>query len=186
MGLGRGSVLGHPVRRREDPRLVSGHGRYVDDVPTEGGLVAVFVRSPFAHARIEGIDTSAAAAVPGVAGVFTDADLGLRPVKGFPGVPDPFVRPYLARDVVRYVGEPVAVVVAETRGQAADGAEAVLVDCEPLDAVVDLDAAARDAVVLYPDAGTNRCYRVAYGDALDGADHVVRLVLVQARTLAAE
>jgi len=183
MGLGRGSVLGNPVRRREDPRLVSGHGRYVDDVPTEGGLVAIFVRSPFAHARIAGIDTSAAAAVPGVAGVFTDADLGLRPVKGFPGVPDPFVRPYLARDVVRYVGEPVAVVLAETPGQAADGAEAVLVDYEPLDAVVDLDAAASDAVVLYPDAGTNRCYRVAYGagDALAGADHVVRLRFVNQR-----
>jgi carbon-monoxide dehydrogenase large subunit len=183
MGLGGGSVLGNPVRRREDPRLVSGRGRYVDDVPTEGGLVAVFVRSPFAHARVNSIDTREAAALPGVAGVFTDEWLGLRPAKGFPGVPDPFVRPYLARDVVRFVGEPVAVVVAETRGQAADAAETVLVDYEPLAAVTDLETAGRDEVVLVPEAGTNRCYQVTYGDgdALRGADEVIRLHFVNQR-----
>jgi carbon-monoxide dehydrogenase large subunit len=183
MGLGGGSVLGNPVRRREDPRLVSGLGRFVDDVPTEGGLVAIFVRSPFAHARITAIDTAEAAALPGVVGVYTDATVGLAPVKGFPGVPDPFVRPYLARDVVRYVGEPVAVAIAETRSQAADAADAVRVDYEPLDAVADLEAAARDEVVLFPDAGTNRCYQVAYGfgDALDGAEEVVRLRFVNQR-----
>jgi carbon-monoxide dehydrogenase large subunit len=115
--------------------------------------------------------------------VFTDEWLGLRPTKGFPGVPDPFVRSYLARDVVRFVGEPVAVVVAETRGQAADAAEAVLVDYEPLAAVTDLETAARDGVVLFPDAGTNRCYQVAYGDgdALDGAEEVIRLHFVNQR-----
>jgi carbon-monoxide dehydrogenase large subunit len=183
MGIGGGSILGNPVRRREDPRLVSGHGRYVDDVPAEGGLVAVFVRSPYAHARVNGIDTSAAASMPGVAGVYTDASLGLRPAKGFPAVPDPFVRPFLARDVVRFVGEPVAVVVAETRGQAADAAEAVEVDYEPLEAVTDLEAAARDEVVLFPEAGTNRCYQVVYGDgdALAGAGAVVRLRFVNQR-----
>ena len=183
MGLGRGSVLGNPVRRREDPRLVSGRGRYVDDVPAAGGLVAVFVRSPLAHARIAGIDTGAAAALPGVAGVFTDRSLGLAPYKGFPGVPDPFVRSHLARDVVRYVGDPVAVVVAETGGQAADAAEAVLVDYEPLGAVTDLETAARDGVLLFPDAGTNRCYQVTYGDgaALDGAEEVITLRFVNQR-----
>jgi aerobic carbon-monoxide dehydrogenase large subunit len=183
MGLGRGSVLGNPVRRREDPRLVSGLGRYVDDVPAEGGLVAIFVRSPFAHARITAIDTAGAAALPGVVGVYTEASVGLEPVKGFAGVPDPFVRPYLARDVVRYVGEPVAVVIAETRSQAADAADAALVDYEPLDVLTDLEAAARDEVVLFPDAGTNRCYQVAYGfgDALDNAEQVVSLRFVNQR-----
>jgi carbon-monoxide dehydrogenase large subunit len=183
MGLGSGSVLGNPVRRREDPRLVSGRGRYVDDVPTGDGVAAVFVRSPHAHARITAVDTREAAALPGVVGVYTDGDLGLAAAKGFPGVPDPFVRPFLARDVVRYVGEPVVVVVAETRGQAADAADAVQVEYEPLDAVADLETAARDEVVLFPDAGTNRCYQVAYGngDALDGAEEVIRLRFVNQR-----
>jgi aerobic carbon-monoxide dehydrogenase large subunit len=185
MGVGSGSVLGNPVRRREDPRLVSGLGRYVDDVPTEGGLVAVFVRSPVAHARIASIDTAAAAGMPGVAGVFTNERIGLPPAKGFPLVPDPFARPFLASGTVRFVGEPVAVVVAETRDQAVDAAEAVGVEYEPLPAVVDLEAAARDEVVLFEDAGTNRCYQVGYGngdgDALAGADHVVRARFVNQR-----
>ncbi|HXM57112.1 MAG TPA: xanthine dehydrogenase family protein molybdopterin-binding subunit [Candidatus Dormibacteraeota bacterium] len=180
-----GSVLGNPVRRREDPRLVSGSGRYVDDVPTEDGLVAVFVRSPVAHARIASIDTSAAAAMPGVAGVFTDESLGLAPAKAFPAVPDSMARPFLARGAVRFVGEPVAVVVAETRGQAADAAEAVQVEYEPLDAVVSLEASARDEVVLFEEAGTNKCYHVAYGDqdgdVLAEADHVVRARFVNQR-----
>jgi carbon-monoxide dehydrogenase large subunit len=183
MGLRPGSVLGNPVRRREDPRLVRGGGCYVDDVRVEGALHAIFVRSPVAHARIAAIDTAAAAALPGVAGVFTYESLGLRPVKGFPGVPDAFVRPHLALDTVRFVGEPVAVVLAETRDQAADAAEAVRVDYEPLGAVVDLDAAANGDVLLFADAGTNRCYRVAFGDgdALAGADTVVRARFVNQR-----
>jgi carbon-monoxide dehydrogenase large subunit len=184
MGLRPGSVLGNPVRRREDPRLVSGRGCYVDDVRAEGALHAVFVRSPVAHARFGLVDPAGAAAMPGVAGVFTYESLGLRPVKGFPGVPDAFVRPHLARGTVRFVGEPVAVVLAETREQAADAAEAVQVDYhEPLGAVVDLEAAARGDVVLFDDAGTNHCYRVAFGDgdALTGADTVVRARFVNQR-----
>ncbi|HEY7202417.1 MAG TPA: xanthine dehydrogenase family protein molybdopterin-binding subunit [Candidatus Dormibacteraeota bacterium] len=185
MGLGSGSVLGNPVRRREDPRLVSGAGRYVDDVATDGGLVAIFVRSPVAHARIASIDTSAAAALPGVVGVYTDEAIGLPATKGFPAVPDAFVRPFLASGAVRFVGEPVAVVVAETRDQAADAAEAVQVEYEPLEAVVDLEAAARDEVLLFAEAGTNRCYHVAFGDsdgdALAGADRVVRARFVNQR-----
>jgi carbon-monoxide dehydrogenase large subunit len=183
MGIGRGSVLGNPVRRREDPRLVTGQGRYVDDVATANGAVAVFVRSPFAHARVTAIDTTAAAAMPGVVGVFTDESLGLAPYKGFPLVPDPMTRSHLARGTVRFVGEPVAVVLAETHGQAVDAAEAVLVDYEALDVVAGPEAAASDRVVLYPDAGSNRCYQVDLGggDALEGADEIVRLRFVNQR-----
>jgi carbon-monoxide dehydrogenase large subunit len=123
----RGSVLGNPVRRREDPRLVSGRGCYVDDVPPEDGLHAVFVRAPVAHARLTALDTAAAAAMPGVVAVHTNESLGLPARKGFPGMPDAFDRPHLANGFVRFVGEPIAVVVAETRGQAVDAAFAVAV-----------------------------------------------------------
>src|SRR2546427_1737463 len=153
-----GSVLGHPVRRREDPRLITGTGRFVDDVQVEAGTVAVFVRSTIAHARVLTIETDEAAAMPGVVGVFTDDSLGLPPRKGQPGIPDHFDRPILARDVVRFVGEPVAVVVAESRGWAVDAAQAVRVDYEPLPAVVDPVAATDEAgVLLFREAGTNVC-----------------------------
>ena len=183
----RGSVLGHPVRRREDPRLIRGEGRYVDDVRLDGALYAVYVRSSAAHARLAGLDTSAAAAMPGVVDILTAESLGLPAAKGFPAIPDAFVREPLARDTVRYVGEPIAVVVAETRGQAVDAAEAVAVEYEPLPAVVDLEAAARDEVVLFADGGTNHCYQVVQGgdqDALEGADVVVRARFLNQRLAA--
>ena len=181
-----GSVLGHPVRRREDPRLITGAGRYVDDVHLEAGAVAVFVRSTMAHARVLSIHGDEAAAMPGVVGVFTDASLGLPPRKGQPGIPDHFDRPILARDVVRFVGEPVAVVVAESPGEAVDAAQAVHVDYEPLAAVVDPVGATDDAgVLLFPDAGTNVCYRVEAGqhdeDVLADAEVVVRANFVNQR-----
>jgi len=181
-----GSVLGHSVRRREDPRLITGQGCYVDDVHVEAGTVAVFVRSTMAHARLLSIEADEAAAMPGVIGVFTGASLGLPPRKGQQGVPDQFDRPPLAQDVVRFVGEPVAVVVAESGGQAVDAAQMVRVDYEPLPAVVDPVAASDDAgVLLFQEAGTNVCYRVEAGqqeaDVLAGADVVVRAHLVNQR-----
>ncbi|HZV50513.1 MAG TPA: xanthine dehydrogenase family protein molybdopterin-binding subunit [Candidatus Dormibacteraeota bacterium] len=181
-----GSVLGHPVRRREDPRLVTGAGCYVDDVPVESGFFAVFVRSTVAHARLRGIDTSPAERMPGVIGVFTADALGLPAEKGFPGVPDDFVRPPLAKEVVRFVGEPLAVVVAGSRAQAVDAAAAVTVDYEPLPAVVDPEAAvAEGAPLLFPSAGTNVCYRVEAGqtdqDVLAEAEVVVRARMVNQR-----
>ena len=177
-------MLGNAVRRREDPRLVSGQGRYVDDVRMENELFAVFVRSTVAHARISRIETAEAAALPGVVAVYTDESLGLPARKLFPPIPDAFNRPYLARNTVRFVGEPVAVVLAESRSQAADAAEAVQVHYERLPAVVDMETAARDDVLLFPEAGTNHCYSVAFGnegDALEGADVVVRARFVNQR-----
>ena len=107
--------------------MVTGSARYTDDLEIPGALHAVFVRSVVAHARIGGLDTSEAAGMPGVAAVFTAADLDLPPIP--PGMGPPvFSRPPLARDVVRFIGEAVAVVVAATREQALDAAEVVAVD----------------------------------------------------------
>ncbi|MGE5459970.1 MAG: xanthine dehydrogenase family protein molybdopterin-binding subunit, partial [Solirubrobacterales bacterium] len=112
------------VRRSEDRGLLTGGTRYLEDVPCEGALHAVFVRSPIAHARVGAIDHGDARAMPGVAGVFTSADLPGMRMPSVEDLPDVFRRPVLAADVVRFVGEPVAVVLAGTRAQAMDAAEA--------------------------------------------------------------
>ncbi len=172
-----GSILGHPVFRTEDPRILRGEDRYVDDLDLPDALHAVFVRSTAAHARLVGIDTSEAAAMPGVAGVFTGADLDLDPIVPMPMLPEAMARPPLARDTVRFVGEAVAVVVAGTRSAAMDAAGEVVVDYDPLPAVVDpARAGADDSPVLFPDHGTNAAVVFDYGrqpDIFDGADIVV-------------
>jgi carbon-monoxide dehydrogenase large subunit len=171
-----GSILGHPVRRVEDPGLITGSSRFVDDISADGALYAVFVRSALAHARITRIDTEQAAAMAGVAGVFTAADLDIPPI-GSGAVSAAFGRPILATQVVRFVGEPVAVVLAETREQAADAAEAVLVDYDPLPVVVDAERAMEEgSPLLFPEHGTNVSMESESGDPnpLAGADVVVR------------
>src|SRR5919198_92139 len=110
-----GSILGTSVRRVEDFELITGAGTYVGNLPLDGALHLAFVRSPLAHARIAGIDTSAAAAAPGVVAVFTAADLNLPAHHGLMVVNPDLPRPPLATDRVRFVGEAVAVVVAETK-----------------------------------------------------------------------
>ena len=102
------SALGGAIRRREDRRLVTGAGQYTDDVRCEDALHVVFVRFTFAHAQIANIDVTSAAAMPGVAGVFLAADLGLAPRAAFP-TPDTMARPPLASEVVRFVGDAIAV-----------------------------------------------------------------------------
>jgi carbon-monoxide dehydrogenase large subunit len=176
-----GSILGHPVRRTEDLRLITGAGRYADDVPApEGALYAAFVRSVMPHARVVGIDASAAEALPEVVAVHTAASLSLAKRKGFEGVADGFARPELAEDRVRFVGEPVAVVVATSRGAAEDAAGLVSVEYDPLPAVVDPAAAqAPGAPLLFEEIGSNVCFQTgpAEGadDALAGAELTVRL-----------
>jgi aerobic carbon-monoxide dehydrogenase large subunit len=175
-----GSILGHPVKRTEDVRLITGAGLYADDVAlAPDALHAVFVRSTLAHARIVSIDSSSAEAVPGVVAVHTAASLELDARKGFPGIPDAFDRPELARDKARFVGEPLAVVVATSRATAEDAAEQVLVDYDPLPAVVDRRAApAPGAAILFDEAGTNVCHEARGGgedDPLAGAEVTVRL-----------
>src|SRR6266545_3905134 len=149
------TTIGAAVRRVEDPPLVMGSARYTEDLVMPEAVRAVFVRAVLAHARINGIDTGEAAAAPGVVAVLTAADLDLEPLPPSFG-PPLFSRPPLARDVVRFMGEAVAVVVASTREQALDAAELVQVDYEPLDVVTDpLDAAAPDAPMLFPEHGSN-------------------------------
>ena len=136
--------IGQPVLRTEDPTLVRGEGRYTDDINRPGQAYAVMVRSRDAHGVIRGIDTAAAKAMPGVLAVLTAADLsaygGLKcnlPLKSRDGSPIRYTpRPALAGDKVRYVGDPVACVIAETVAQAKDAAEAVALDIEPLPAVM--------------------------------------------------
>src|SRR5690242_5551664 len=127
---------GASPRRVEDPPLIRGAQRYTDDLQVPGALYAHFVRAGWAHARIAGIDTAEAAAAPGVVGVFTAADLDVNPMPAGGG-PDAMARPVLATDRVRFVGEAVAVVVADTRAHAVDAAELVFADLEPLDVLVD-------------------------------------------------
>jgi carbon-monoxide dehydrogenase large subunit len=155
--------VGRPIKRIEDPKLVTGSDRYVNDVRLDGALSAVFVRSPHAHALIKGIDATAARRVPGVVAVLTGADLNAEvgvihtplPAEMFASMNRQGYG-MLAEDRVRHVGEPVAVVAAESLAAAADGAEAVVVDYEPLPAVVDSEAALEPgAPLLYPETGTN-------------------------------
>ena len=142
---------GARVRRLEDPRLVQGQGRYVADVRLPGMLTAAFVRSPHAHADVQAIDASAARAVPGVVAVLTASDVTVKPINpkldgsGYTATE----WPALASDRVRFVGEAVAVVIAETAYAAADAREAVVVEWDPLPAVATLDAALERGHVLF-------------------------------------
>jgi len=192
--------FGKPVPRKEDARLVAGRGRYSDDFSLPGQAQAQLVRSPHAHARVLRIDVTAALAVSGVIAVLTGKDaetdgLGPIPHKPVPTNPNEFPlggregssifiapHPVLATDTARFVGEPVAMVIAETAGTAADAAERVVVDYEPLPSVTATRAAAEaGAPVLWKEAGSNVCVDSIAGDAcateaaFARAAHVVRL-----------
>src|SRR5262249_37941794 len=117
-------VLGRPLLRSEDRALLTGAARYLGDVPCEGALHGVFVRSPVAHALVRSVDADGARAMPGVAGVFTAGDMGGLRMPPVEDSPEAFARPLLAIGRVRFAGEPVAVVVARARAQALDAADA--------------------------------------------------------------
>jgi len=182
-------MMGQRILRVEDDRFLRGEGLYVENQEVPGALHATFVRSPVAHARIGGIDTSAVESVPG-AQVFTapDVELGVFPPPPIPGINDKMVRPFFASDVVRFVGDIVAVVLTEDRASGVDAAELVLVDYDPLPAVVDPEAALAGDVLLYPELGTNVCAShpvEAPDDALfEGCDVVVSGRLVSQRLAA--
>lgn len=179
-----GSLLGNAVPRVEDPDLLRGRGDFVDDLRVEGALHAVFVRSPMAHARVSVADVDVARGAPGVVGVFTAADLGLKPGFTFFVVNKACARPPLATDRVRFVGEPVAVVVAATRAQAVDAAELVDVDYVPLPAVVDMEEALAPGAPLQFDAVPGNIAAGERGpevDVLAGAAHVARARITNPR-----
>lgn len=183
-----GSILGNAVRRVEDPRILHGAAQYFDDFEVDGLLHMVFVRSTMAHARIESIDTSEAAAMPGVVGVYTAADLSLEPLQGFAMVPAALSRPPLATERVRFVGDAIAAVIAETRSEAVDAAEFVIVDYDPLPAVVDPEVALADgAEILFPEHGSNLAIEFNFGEdptIFDDADVVVEGRFVNQRVAA--
>ena len=152
-----GSILGNRVLRVEDPRFLTSGGEYVDAVPLPGAAYCSYVRSPYAHATITEIDIADAAEMPGVLAVYTAADLtSLNPTPpSRPGLPPAMNRPFLAVERVRWVGEAVVAVIAETQAQAVDAAEAVIVDYEPLPVVIDVEASARNEELIFPEAGSN-------------------------------
>jgi carbon-monoxide dehydrogenase large subunit len=190
--------IGQPVRRREDYRFLTGQGTYTDDINRPGQVYAYILRSAHASARINGIDTSAAKAAPGVVAVFTGADMAADGIGGLPcgwlihskdGSPmkEP-AHPVLVTDRVRHVGDHVAVVIAESLGQAKDAAERIAVDYAVEPAVVDVaEALNPGAPQVFADAPGNVCYDWALGDlatvdaALVGAARVVKLDLVNNR-----
>jgi carbon-monoxide dehydrogenase large subunit len=155
------SILGNRVLRKEDPKFLTTGGTYVDDLPLEESLHVAYVRSPRAHARIRSIDVSEAASAPGVVAVFTAAQVDLQPRPPSAPFANPaMVRPWLAGEVVRFVGDTVAAVVAESREQAVDASELVLVDYEPLPVVVDPATAAQNETLVHQGAGTNVVLRI--------------------------
>ena len=180
------SIVGAKVIRKEDPNLLTGRGQFVDDIQLTGTTHMAFVRSTEAHALIKGIDVSAALECEGVIGAWTAADLELPPLPGVPGLE----RPALAIDKVRFVGEAVAVVVAENKYAAADGTELVIVDYEPLGAVTNIEeATAENAPLLYDELGTNTVAEVPTEDdhqaIFDAAPHTETIKLINNRCTAA-
>ena len=192
--------IGQAATRYEDDRLLSGEGRYVDDVNIEDQCYAAFVRSPHAHAKITSIDTTNASSLPGVLAIYTAADLKAEGIGDIPCMaPAPNKdgsncvmppRPALAEGRVRYVGDAVAVVIAESRALAQDAVEAVWVDYDLLPAVVEINQAITDdANLVWGEAAKNQCFDWEDGDAeatskaFADASHVVELELVNNRVV---
>jgi carbon-monoxide dehydrogenase large subunit len=193
-------ALGQPVSRLEDTPLIQGKGRYSDDVQPAGAAHAFVLRSPHAHAAIRSIDTQAAKSAPGVLAVLTGEDaradgLGdipcLMPMKNRDGTPRGNTpRPVLAKDRVRHVGDPVALVVAETLAEARDASELIEVDYDPLPAVADTWGATQaGAAQVWPDIKDNICFDVSFGDreavdaAFGRAAHVAKLRFINNRVV---
>lgn len=189
--------IGASTKRREDVRFLTGRGRYTDDIQTQGELQAVFVRSNVANGKINSIDTSKAACMPGVLAIFTGADfaeVGGNPagwlINSRNGEPmkEP-KRPVLAHGKVRHVGDAYAAVIADTEEQARDAAEAIVADITELPAVIDMKAALAGTNYVHDEIGTNQCFdwgwiednRAATDEAIKNAHHVTTLELVNNR-----
>ncbi|MFT7595505.1 MAG: carbon-monoxide dehydrogenase large subunit [Paracoccaceae bacterium] len=193
--------IGASPKRREDVRFLSGTGNYTDDINLRGQAYVHFLRSDVAHARIKGVDTAAAAAMPGVVQIFTGADFegvgglpcGWQITDRFGEVMQEPAHPVLAQGKVRHVGDPIAAVVADTAEQARDAAEAIEVDLEELPAVVNMKAAlAEGSTKVHDDLTSNLCYdwgfveenKDAVEQAMQDAAHVTTLELVNQRMVA--
>ena len=190
--------IGAAVKRKEDGRFLTGKGRFTDDINRPNQTFAYFLRSSVAHAKINSVDTSAAAAAEGVVAVYTNADM-----EGVGGLPcgwlltfqngDPMVEPphpILAENKVRHVGDPISVIIAETKKQAKAAAALVKVDLEDLPAVVDMTKAVEGGSLVHDEAANNISFDWAIGDkdevdkVFDGADHVTSIEIVNNRLIA--
>jgi carbon-monoxide dehydrogenase large subunit len=190
-------VLGSPVKRTEDPRFITGKGRYLDDIKLQGMVHMAILRSPYAHAKITSIDTSAAKARPGVIAVIVGADIPYNPLPmawpagGASGIQNNVNTPRaLATDDVKWTGEGVAAVIAETPEQAVDALDAIVVDWEPLPTVVDAEKAIQPgAPKLHENAPNNIVFEWQVGDkagtdaAIDAAEVVVKQRIVNQRLI---
>jgi len=193
--------IGQPVRRIEDQRFLTGRGSFIANQTRDGEVRGVVLRCPHAHARVRAIDTTDAAGMPGVLAVFTGADyvaagLGLIPctaqIETTAGTLDVPPRHALAVDVARHVGDPVAFVVAETLPEALAASEAVVIEFDALDAIVETGTAlSKDAPRVWPEHGSNEAFRFIKGDAakveaaLKNSDHGIALDLVNNRVIPA-
>ena len=191
--------ISQPVRRREDARFITGRGRYSDDINMPGQAHAAFLRSDYAHGELRAVDTAKAAAAPGVVGVFTGEDLRAAGLGGIPYLHAPGLdlfpieapRPGLAQGRVRYVGEPIALVVAETLAQAQDALSDIEVTIEPLPAVAEIEQALQaQAPVIWEKAVGNISFVWQSGDPTEidqvfaAAAHVTKLRLLNTRVIA--
>ena len=184
-----GSILGNAVRRLEDPALLTGAGKFVDDLVEPNMAHMAFVRSTAAHANLGAIDIAEALSMPGVVAVYHAGgdDLGLPSLQQFVAMPETLNRPVFATEKVRFVGDIVAAVVAETRAQAVDAVERVVVEYDLLPAVTSpIDAMSPDAPLLFSEHGSNVCFGSAFppeGDAdpLVGAEFVAEVTMVSQR-----
>ena len=184
---GSGSILGNEVLRLEDPTLLTGEGKYVDDLTEAGMLYVALVRSQVAHGTISSVDISDAASMPGVVAVFhAGNDLGLPAMQGFAMLPPDYNRPIFASERVRFVGDVIAAVVAESQAQADDATERVYASIEPLPVILSAaDGLAPDAPLLFPATGSNVCFATEFGkdggDPCEGADTVAEVTMVSQR-----
>src|SRR5687768_3039534 len=183
--------VGQRVKRTEDPRLIKGLAHYVDDIGLPGILHVAFVRSVYAHAKITGIDTSAALETPGVVAVYTGADVAEKvgPVPCAGALPDLKVPDFrvLAKDKVLFVGHAVAAIVATDKYVARDAVDLVMIDYDELPVVVDAEEAAKDGgAVIHEQFGSNIAYKLTAGEgdieaALSSADKVLKQKILNQR-----
>ena len=190
-------VLGARIKRVEDPRFITGNGNYIDDIKMPSMAHMAILRSPYAHANIRSIDASAARSMPGVVAVYVGADIPYNPLPmawpagGSAGIQNNVNTPRaLATDSVKWTGEAVAAIVADTAAEAFDALDAIVVDYEPLPAVVDAEkAVAAGAPQLHENAPNNVVFEWSVGDkagtdaAVDAAEVVVRQRIVNQRLI---
>jgi carbon-monoxide dehydrogenase large subunit len=181
------SILGNRVIRKEDPHLLTGGGGYVDNIKLASSRYVTFVRSTVPHAKILSIEVGGAESTPGVVAVYTADNLGFGPIPApnfFPNIDQRFYRWPLAKDVVRFVGEPVVAILADSKYAGADAAEQVVIDYEALPVITTIDQAKTGDVLLFPDIGTNVCAELMLPDIpglFDGADVVVKQSMINRR-----